>query len=726
MFLFAVQLLVSSETAFAQKTGKQAITVENVWREFRFYARSAEQIEWMKDDQYISTMDESNNLNRFPVGNPREQEKLIDGSKLKTADGPLRVQSYEFSQDERKVLLLTDRQPIYRHSASYRAFVYDRDSDRLIPVAKGARVQLPTLSPDGRHVAYAQSNNLYAQPLAEGSVVQLTSDGKVNEVINGVADWVYEEEFTLKRAFEWSPDSRFIAFYRFDESQVPEFTLVNYPDSAYPSHYRYKYPKAGEVNSAVQVHVYDLERRVAQAVDIGQETDQYIARIGWAPVGESLTLIRLNRLQNRVDVLLADARTGRTRTLLTETTETYINEVEDHTLTFLPDGKSFIWQSERDGYNHLYLYDLQGQLRKQLTQGQWDVTAFYGLDAKNKTLYFQSTAVSSIERHVYSLGLESGVQQQLSSGSGWHEADFSSNFTYYLKTYSSATQPPVVELHEASGTKLMTLVDNARMLQNIEQYAIRPKEFFEFKTSDGQTLNGYRIMPANLKKKDKVPVLMFVYGGPGSQMVSNRYDPLYYFWFQTFVSQGYMVVCVDNRGTGGKGAQFKKSTYANLGHYEAQDQIEVARWLGTQPNVDPARIGIWGWSFGGYLSSLCLLLGNDVFKTAVAVAPVTNWRYYDTIYTERFLKTPQLNPDGYDKNSPLTYADRLKGNYLIIHGMADDNVHPQNAMRMIKELVNHNKKFDVMLYPDQNHGIGGGNARFHVFNKITDYLLKNL
>ena len=710
----------------AQNGKKQEITVEHVWKEFRFYSRPVEKINWMKDDQSISMLDEQNNIKQFSLINPGEPKILVSGTDLQVDGKKLQISEYHFSEDERKILLLTDRRSIYRHSATYVAYVYNRDTRTLISVAAAAAVQLPTLSPDGRMVAYVQANNLLVQDLEQGQLIRVTADGQVNHVINGVADWVYEEEFSLKRAFEWSPDSRYLAYFRFDESQVPEFTLIEYPDSAYPTHYRYKYPKAGEVNSIVQIYTYDLERRVAQQVDVGKEIDQYIARICWTPFGNQLALLRLNRLQNRIDVLLADARTGTSRILLTETSETYISEVEDQTLTFLPDNQGFIWLSERDGFNHLYHYGIDGQLKRQLTQGFWEITTFYGIDSKAKFLYYQSTQVSPIERHIYSLDFETGATRQLSQVSGWNEADFSSDFGFFMNTHSSATLPPSTELFRSNGELLITLRENSLQIVNNSRYAISPKEFFKFETTDGYTLNGYQIRPLKVGKKDKLPVLMFVYGGPGSQQVTNKYDAFYFFWFQTLVQRGYMIVCVDNRGTGGRGASFKKCTYGRLGYFEARDQIEVARWLQTQPNIDPNRIGIWGWSFGGYLSSLCLLLGNDVFRTAVAVAPVTNWRFYDTIYTERFLKTPQENALGYDENSPLNYAERLKGNYLIVHGMADDNVHPQNSMKMIKELVKHNKYFDVMLYPDQNHGIGSGNARLHVFNTITDYILRKL
>ena len=728
LFAICLGLLIgfNSTQGWAQQQGKERITVEHVWKEFRFYSRPAEKLNWMEDDQSISMIDEQNNIKRFSILNPGEPQILIPGTDLQLNGKKLAIASYKFSEDERKVLVLTDRRSIYRHSATYTAYVYDRDARKLIGVAQGAPVQTPTLSPDGRHVAYVQANNILVQELETSQLIRVTSDGQANQIINGVADWVYEEEFTLKQAFEWSPDSRFIAYYRFDERRVPEFTLFEYPDSTYPAHYRYKYPKAGEANSVVQIFAYDLERRVAQQMNIGEETDQYIARIKWTPEGNQLAMLRLNRLQNQIDVIMAEARTGASQILLAESTPTYISEVDDHTLTFLPDRKGFIWQSERDGFNHLYHYGMDGQLKRQLTQGKWEVSSFYGIDSRTQFIYYQSTQVSSIERHIYSQDFESGAIQQLSHASGWHDAEFSNDFGFYIKTYSSAALPPLIELYRSTGERLMALSDNSMQVRQLNQYAISPKEFFEFKTSDGYTLNGYRMKPLNIKKKEKLPVLMFVYGGPGSQQVMNKYDALYFFWFQTLVQQGYMVVCVDNRGTGGKGEAFKKCTYGQLGHFEARDQIEVARWLQSQPHVDPQRIGIWGWSFGGYLSSLCLFLGNDVFKTAAAVAPVTNWRYYDTIYTERFLKTPQENASGYDNNSPLTYADRLKGNYLIVHGLADDNVHPQNAMQMIKKLVQYNKQFEVMLYPDQNHGIGGGNARFHVFNTLTDFFLRKL
>jgi len=710
---------------FAQD-GTEKVEVEQVWKQFMFFSKGAENPKWMQDRKSICVTDEQKDMYVIDIENTQNAKKILEGKALNYQGSDIGLSEFVFSKDESKLLLFSEMKSIYRHSASFVAYVYDLKEKKMTQVANGKRIKSPALSPDGQSVSYVLDNNLYVQTISEGRTQPLTSDGKWNFIINGHADWVYEEEFTLTNGYEWSPDSKYIAYYRFDESKVPEYTLVEYPDSAYPNLYNYKYPKAGDANSVVDIYVYDIQKRLGQKVDLGTEKDQYIPRIYWTKSGNQLAVIRMNRLQNQADVLLADARTGQAKLLFTEKSDTYISEINDQTLTFLNDGKQFIWQSERDGYNHLYLYDLSGKVIRPLTQGKWEVTEFYGVNDIKQLAYFQSAAQSPLERQIYAVPISGGETIALAAQAGWNDAEFGVGCSYFVNTHSSASLPPTATLNRETGEQVILLKDNADMLERMSRFQLAPKEFFSFKTSEGVELNGYWLKPAKIKKKAKLPVLMFVYGGPGSQLVANKYDGAYYFWFQHFVDRGYMVVCVDNRGTGGRGAAFKKSTYADMGKQEAQDQIEAAKWLATQANVDPARIGIWGWSFGGYLSSLCLLLGNDVFKTAVAVAPVTNWRFYDTIYTERYLKKPQDNPLGYDMNSPISYADRLKGNYLIIHGMSDDNVHPQNSMRMIEELVDKNQTFDVMVYPDQNHGLSAGNARIHVFNKITGYILGNL
>ena len=584
-----------------------------------------------------------------------------------------------------------------------------------------------TFSPDGSKVAFVRLNNLYMVDLATMTEKQITTDGKWNHIINGACDWVYEEEFSFARAFQWSPDSKKIAFYTFDETKVPEYNMQTW-GKLYPTDYKYKYPKAGEANSIVMISIFHLTDNKTTKVDIGKETDQYIPRIRWTNDANILSLNRLNRLQNKMEILHANANTGKTDVILTEESKTYV-DVENFAddVYYLTDNKSFVMSSEKDGFKHLYEYDMTGKLIRQITTGNWEVADFYGIDEKSKTLYFTSMEMSNIERQLFSISLDGKLKKQLSNEKGMNSANFSKDFKYYILQNSTASTPLKVSLHKApTGQLVKVLEDNAVLSKKLEEYNIAPKEFMTIKTSENIELNAWMIKPTDFDPKKKYPVFMFLYGGPGSQQVLNQFDGSNFMWFQHLAQKGYIVACVDNRGTGGKGADFKKSTYLNLGKLEVKDQIEAAKYWGSLPYVDKTRIGIFGWSYGGYMSSNCLFQGGDYFKTAIAVAPVTNWRFYDTIYTERFLRTPQENATGYDENSPVTYASKLKGNFLLIHGTGDDNVHFQNSISLEDALIKANKQFSSFYYPNKNHGIYGGNTRLHLYTMMTNFLEKNL
>ncbi|MDW8159751.1 MAG: S9 family peptidase, partial [Bacteroidia bacterium] len=699
-------LLFSFESSFTRDIGshKKRVTIEDIWQKYLFYARGAEDYNWMKDDRYYSTLDENSNIIKVSILNENDKSILLKAEALvdKQTNEKIKIVGYKFSEDEKKVLLLTKPIKIYRHSTAYVAYVYDLIAERLISLAKGASILSPLFSPDGNKVSFVQENNIYIFDLATQTQEPITWDGKKNEIINGLADWVYEEEFTLTQAYHWSQDGRYLAYLKFDEKEVPEFTMVLY-GSLYPKQSKFKYPKAGEKNARVSVHIYDLDTKQTLNISLQDPNEFYIPRITWA--NEKLAIMKMNRLQNQVEVFLADPQTGEAQMILKQSSSTYIDEPNDYTWYFLKDKSGFFWQSDADGYNHIYYYNLQGQLLRQLTKGPWEVTQIYGVDEVSRVIYFESTEVSPLERHIFVIDFEGKQKKQLSRARGWHEARFSSSYSYYIDEYSTPSEPTITELWTKQGNLIRVLENNADLKQRIADYEISPKEFFSFTTSDNVTLNGWMIKPLNFKKNKKYPVLMYVYGGPGSQMVVERYNGFDFFWYQHLASLGYMVVCVDNRGTGGRGRDFKKVTYLQLGKYETIDQIEAAKYLASLPYVDKTRIGIWGWSFGGYLSSLCLLKGNDVFKAAIAVAPVTNWRYYDTIYTERYLGLPQNNPSGYDENSPIHFVENLKGHYFIIHGTADDNVHFQNAVEMVSALVKAGKQFESFYYPDKNHGI---------------------
>ena len=640
------------------------------------------------------------------------------------------MSSYTFSADESKVLLATDLIPIYRRSTLGSYFVYDFNDKSLIKIANVA-VQEPSLSPDGSKVAYGYENNIYLFDLKTKQTEQLTFDGEKNRIINGITDWVYEEEFGFVRAFEWSPEGTHIAFLRFDETEVPEYSMPIYGEDLYPTLQTFKYPKAGENNAVVSLHLIELEGAKTSTIPVDA---YYIPRIKWKNNPDELAFQTFNRHQNELVLYEYNKRSGALSVLHTERDAAYV-DVNDN-LTFLVDD-SFIWSSEKDGYNHLYLHDKSGKEKRQLTSGDWEVTSYYGYDEKRKKIFFQSTAMGSINRDVYSVGINGKNVSRLTAQDGVNRASFSADFTYFINAHSNAATPPSYTLNTTVSKKrvrdanagqslmLKTIVDNMALLNTLEAYNISPKEFSTLAVN-GNDLNMWMIKPADFDPSKKYPLLMFQYSGPGSQSVSNTWMSANDYWYQLLQSRGYIIACVDGRGTGFKGRDFKKSTYLQLVRYESDDQIAAAEQLSALPYIDENRTGIWGWSFGGDMAMHSILKGNEVFETAISVAPVTSWRFYDTIYTERFMRTPQENPEGYDLNSPLNYADQLKGKLLLVHGSADDNVHFQNTMRMVEALVQANKQFDWAVYPDKNHGIYGGKTREQLYTKMTQFILNNL
>jgi len=640
------------------------------------------------------------------------------------------MSSYTFSADESKVLLATDLTPIYRRSTLGSYFVYDFNDKSLIKIAD-VGIQEPSLSPDGSKVAYGYENNIYLFDLKTKQTEQLTFDGEKNRIINGITDWVYEEEFGFVRAFEWSPEGTHIAFLRFDETEVPEYSMPIYGEDLYPTLQTFKYPKAGENNAVVSLHLIELEGVKTATIPVDA---YYIPRIKWKNNPDELAFQTFNRHQNELVLYEFNKRSGALSVLHTERDAAYV-DVNDN-LTFLVDD-SFIWSSEKDGYNHLYLHDKSGKEKRQLTSGDWEVTSYYGYDEKRKKIFFQSTAMGSINRDVYSVGINGKNLRRLTAQDGVNRASFSADFTYFINAHSNAVTPPSYTLNTTvpkkrvrdanAGQSLMlkTIVDNTALLNTLEDYNISPKEFSTL-TVNGNDLNMWMIKPADFDPSKKYPLLMFQYSGPGSQSVSNTWMSANDYWYQLLQSKGYIIACVDGRGTGFKGRDFKKSTYLQLVRYESDDQIAAAEQLSALPYIDENRTGIWGWSFGGDMAMHSILKGNEVFETAISVAPVTSWRFYDTIYTERFMRTPQENPEGYDLNSPINYADQLKGKLLLVHGSADDNVHFQNTMRMVEALVQANKQFDWAVYPDKNHGIYGGKTREQLYTKMTQFILNNL
>ena len=719
LVLAAFMITMCFETLAQQKN----VSLEAIFKEGVFNQKSVNGINWMKDGQYYSTLKRENGntqVVKMNLSSGEQEAVLIDGSTL-----GFNFSSYSFNNDETKALIATEVESIYRRSSKGVFYVVDLKSGKSQQLMNGEKISYASLSPDNTKVAFVKDNNLYYITLGDSEIHQITADGKWNHIINGAADWVYEEEFSMAQAFEWSPDGKKIAFIRFDESEVPEYNMQIW-GSLYPKDYKFKYPKAGEKNAEVSIRIFDLETGQTSHMDTGREKDIYLPRIYWTGNSNTLAFIRLNRLQNQLDLFHADADTGESKIILTETSETYVDLNYNDNLLYLEDGKGFIRTSEQDGFKHIYHHGLDGEMINQITTGNWEVTEVVGIDEKAKKIYYISTEESELERNLYTIKFSGKGKKILTPEKGTHEINMSPDHKYFIDYYSTANSPLNISLNNAKGEAIKTLEDNQDLNDRLKNYAISDKEFFQFKTIDGTELNAYMIKPTDFDESKQYPVLMYVYGGPGSVNVKNAWGGTRDFWHHHLASEGYIVVCIDNRGTGGRGRDFQHVTYAQLGNLETQDQLAGAKYLGELPYVDASRIGIWGWSYGGYMSSLSLMLGNDIFKTAIAVAPVTTWRYYDTIYTERYLQTPQQNASGYDDFSPLTHVNKLKGNFLLIHGTGDDNVHFQNSVDLVNALIAANKQFETFYYPNRNHGIYGGNTTWHLYNLMTDFIKRKL
>ncbi|MBT3570852.1 MAG: S9 family peptidase [Flavobacteriales bacterium] len=707
-------LLIITPT-FAQK---RDITLDDLWQNYTFYPSYIGGFNSMNDGEYYSTIEKTEK------GQEIIKHQFKDGKKVRTlfssADFDIqRINNYTFSDDEKQLLLSTETEKIYRHSSKSAYYIYNVFTDKLKKLTDD-KVMYATFSPNGEKVAYVFENNLYIQNIKSGKVTQVTTDGKKNHIINGASDWVYEEEFALVRSFEWSKNGDYLAYYKFDESNVKEFSMDLFKGGLYPTQEIFKYPKAGEDNSVVKIYIYNLKED--KSTFIYTEKDyEYFPRIKWTNSPGKLVILAMNRHQNQLDFIVANANDGSNKILFTEKDKYYI-DINDN-LTFLPED-NFIWTSEKDGFNHVYLKDFEGG-EIQITKGDWEVTSFHGVDSDKMEIYYTSTEDGSINRSLFVQNLDTDEKRKLSTNLGTNSASFSNGLKYYMNSISTANSAPKFTLHKADGTQLKVLEDNAEFETKMEDFNLSEKEFFTIKTEDAE-LNAWMIKPPDFDKNKEYPLYMFLYGGPGSQQVTNSFGWTNYYWYQMLAQKGYIVACVDNRGTGGKGAEFKKMTYKELGKYETIDQINAGKYFGNLNYIDANRIGIQGWSYGGYMSSLAITKGADVFNLSIAVAPVTNWRYYDNIYTERYMQTPQENASGYDENSPINHVEKLKGHYLLIHGGADDNVHVQNTMEMISALVKANKQFDLFIYPDKNHGIYGGNTRYHLYKKMTDFILDNL
>lgn len=688
------------------------------------------------DGEHYSQMNaEGTQIIKYSFKTGKQVEVLFDAATARECTFK-RFDSYSFSPDGSKLLIATETTPVYRRSYTAIHYIYSlkrnlegKINNVVEKLSDGGPQQVPVFSPDGNLVAFVRDNNIFLVKLLYGnSESQVTEDGKRNEVLNGIPDWVYEEEFSFNRALEFSADSQMLAYIRFDEREVPSYSFPLFageaprlsPFEKYPGAYTYKYPKTGEVNSKVSVHTFDIKSKVTRKINVPLDADGYIPRIRFTKDPDKLAVMTLNRHQNRFELYFANPRSTVAKLALRDESDTYIAESVFDNIVFYPDNFSFV--SEKSGYSHLYWYSMGGNLLRQVTSGTYEVKEFIGYDDTEGSFYFSSNEESPLRTAIYKIDRK-GKKSKLSTQTGTNSAQFSTSLKYFLNRYSSVDTPTLITLNDNTGKTLATLVDNQALKQEIALYDMPRKEFFSFQTSEGVTLNGWMMKPTDFSAGRKYPVLMYQYSGPGSQQVVDRFGIS---WETYMASQGYIVVCVDGRGTGGRGAEFTKCTYLNLGIKEAKDQVETALYLGSQPYVDKNRIGIWGWSFGGYMTLMSMSEGRPVFKAGAAVAAVTDWNYYDTVYGERFMRTPKENAEGYKATSAFDRADKLHGNLLLVHGMADDNVHFQNCAEYAEHLVQLGKQFDMQVYTNRNHSIYGGNTRLHLYTRLTNFFKKNL
>ncbi|MES2477565.1 MAG: S9 family peptidase [Bacteroidota bacterium] len=721
--IFLLCLWTFSINVNAQSNKKQ-ISLEDIWKNGTFRVRSVPGFNALNDGKRYTQLDVENGkqvVSIYNLANGQKLNSIFDNSVNTFGGKKITVSDYRFSKDEQKIMLFCEAENIYRRSVLYRTYVFDMSTQEL-SLINSEKVLHASFSPDATQVAYVLNNNLFVINLKSAFVTQVTTDGERNKIINGNCDWVYEEEFEFTQAYQWSPKGNYIAYYRFDESEVPQYTMTVY-DSLYPTPYQYKYPKAGEKNSTVSIRVYDVKAKRMVIANTGKETDQYIPRIKWTENDQQLCIYRLNRLQNKLELLLTNAQNGTSNVIYKETNDAYV-EINDN-LSFLPDNESFVFNSEKDGFNHLYRWDWKQQFLTQLTDGKYDIEGIVGIDKKKQLIYYSAAKNSPLQRKLYVMDWDGNHHQCLTPENGTHNITPCEGYQYFLDKYSRLNKVPVFYLRDAKGKIVRTLEDNKALEAKMNEYSLGEIHLTQIAGARA-SLNAWMITPPDFDSNKKYPVLMYQYSGPGSQMVADKFPVGDYFWHQMLASKGYIIVCADGTGTGFRGESFKKKTYLQLGKYESDDQIAVAKSIGKLPFVDKDRIGIWGWSFGGFMSSTCMFKGGDVFRAGIAVAPVTNWRYYDNIYTERYMRTPAENAKGYDDNAPEKMVAGLKGKFFLIHGTADDNVHFQNSVMMADQMIQKNIPFMDAYYPNKNHGIGGGNTRLHLYTRMTNFILQNL
>ena len=691
---------------------------EDIWN-FEFEQKIYKSIYHFKSKSYYSTIEINNSEKKSKIVlRSYETGEIVDVILDSSSSAKIPFfTNYSFSNNERKIILETNSYPLYRRSKLAEYYIYDTQNNDIGYVFNGL-IQEPFFSPDGEKVAFIYNRNLYIKFLKTNIIKQITFTGSEN-VLNGLADWVYEEEFGMVRAFDWNKDSDNLAYIVFDETNVPQYSMQIFGNNLYPFQYNFKYPKAGEINSSLDLKIYNLASEKTNSVDLSINTNDYyyIPRLKFSSFSNKLYIQSLNRLQNTLTLSTYELGSGKIKKIFSEKDETYVDVQEK---LFLLDDENFFWLSDRSGFNHIYLVQNDGKSLKQITSGNWDVAKLLGFN--NTTIYYSSSEDNSTERVIYSIGLNGKNKKAISPKAGFNGASFTSNYKYFIHTFEDKDTPLIYSLRDSKNGKLIRkILDNKALLEKLSPFNLSYKDISKI-TINNQEFNMWMIKPNNFNPKKKYPLLIYQYSGPGSQEVENRWSSNRDLWHQMLAQKGYVIACLDGRGTGFKGKKFKKITYGQLAKYETEDQISFAKYLSKFPYIDKSRIGIWGWSYGGLISTNCILKGNEIFSLAIAVAPVTNWRFYDTIYTERFMGLPKDNPEGYDLNSPLNFAHLLEGDYLLIHGSADDNVHLQNTMRMVEELIQNNKQFEWMIYPDKNHGIYGGNSSIHLYNKMTTFI----
>ena len=725
-------LITMTVQSFAAKLDLKSIT------RGEFRAESMASLKPLDDgESYSQVSSDGTKILKYSFKTGKQTGVIFD---LNNVRGPKiridRIDGYIFSPDGKRILIQTDTRYIYRRSFTATYYIYEVQNNKMGPLSIGGEQQTPLFSPDGNMIAFVRQNNIFlVKLLYDNAESQVTTDGERNSIINGIPDWVYEEEFSTNRSMVFTADSRQLVWIKYDESKVKEFSFQWFRGSnptmdeylTYPGSYVYKYPKAGEDNSKVGVYSFDIKSRKTRQIDVPLDADGYIPRIVMTSDPTKVAVFTLKRHQDDMRIYMANPLTTLSKLVVQDKVDKYVKQESMCAVTFTD--QHILVPSERDGYNHIFIYTLNGQLKRQVVKGHFEVTDIYGMDDKTGDVFYAANELGPQDKQVY-VSHANGKTERLTSKEGQNNATFSCGFRYFINIWSDLNNPPVYTLNDSRGRILHTMIDNKALKEKYQSYGLGTKELFSFTTSEGVKLNGWMVKPADFSPSKRYPVIMFQYGGPGSQQVLN-------YWNigaagqgaileQYMAQQGYIVACVDNRGTGGRGAEFEKCTYLRLGEKEAFDQVEAALWLGQQPYVDKDRIGMWGWCYGGWYTLMSMSEGRPVFCAGVAVAPPTCWRYYDSVYTERYMRTPKENKSGYDEVNPIARAAKLHGALLICHGLADDNVHFQNTAEYTEALIQADKDFKENIYVNRNHGISGGNTRNHLYRQIIQWFDEKL